>query len=137
MMKRLKIGIAEIFLLIIGLIILVGSLTFFSGCGAKDDGSFMNCHWAQVMITALGGLICAEALAAVIVSNRLFKAGLDLAAGLTSILTALVPGTIIPLCMMPDMHCRAVTQPVTLLLACAAFVAAIIGLILNLRRKEK
>ena len=136
-MKRLKIGIAEIFLLIIGLMILVGSLTFFSACGAKDYGSFMNCHWAQVMITALGGLISAEALAACIVPNRMFKAGLDLAAGLTSILTALVPGTLIPLCMMPDMHCRAVTQPVTLLLACAAFVAAIIGLILNLRRKEK
>lgn len=136
-MKRLKIGIAEIFLLIVGLLILVGSLTFFSACGAKDDSSFMNCHYAQMIITALGALICAEALAAVIIPNRMLRAGLDLAAGLTSIILALVPGTLIPLCMMPDMHCRAVMQPVTLLFACLAFAAAIVGLILNLKRKEK
>ena len=136
MMKRLKIRIAEIILLVTGLMILVGSLTVFSACGAKEDGSFMNCHWAQVIITSLGALISAEALAAVIVPNRMFKAGLDLAVGFTSILLALVPGTLIPLCMMPDMHCRAVTQPITLLLACLAFIAAVIGLILNLKRKE-
>lgn len=136
-MKRLKTGIAEIFLLIFGVLILVGSLTFFSACGAKEDGSFMSCHWAQMMITAFGALISAEALAAVLIPDRMFKAGLDTAAALTSALLALVPGTLIPLCMMPDMHCRAVTQPVTLLLACLAFVAAVAGLILNLKRKEK
>ena len=41
------------------------------------------------------------------------------------------------ICMMPDMHCRTVTQPVALLFASAAFVAAVTGLILNIRRKEK
>lgn len=79
-MKRLKTGMAEIILLVIGLAIIIGSLTFFSACGAKEDGSFMNCHWAQVIITSLGALISAEALAAVIVPNRMFRAGLDLAA---------------------------------------------------------
>lgn len=136
-MKRLKTGMAEIILLVIGLVIIIGSLTFFSACGAKEDGSFMNCHWAQVIITSLGALISAEALAAVIVPNRMFRSGLDLAACLTSIIIALVPGTLISLCMMPDMHCRTVTQPVTLLFASAAFVAAVTGLILNIRRKEK
>lgn len=136
-MKRLKIGIAEIILLIIGLLIFLGSLTFFSACGAKEDGSFMNCHWAQMIITALGALISAEALAAVIIPNRMFKAGLDTAAALTAVILALVPGTLIPLCMMPDMHCRAVMQPVSLLFACLAFIAAVAGLILNLKRKEK
>ena len=53
-MKRLKTGMAEIILLVIGLAIIIGSLTFFSACGAKEDGNFMNCHWAQVIITSLG-----------------------------------------------------------------------------------
>ena len=80
-MKRLKTGMAEIILLVIGLAIIIGSLTFFSACGAKEDGSFMNCHWAQVIITSLGALISAEALAAVIVPNRMFRAGLEHSVG--------------------------------------------------------
>lgn len=131
-----KFSIPDLVTAVLSAVLLVGSFTFFAACGPKDDGSYMNCHNAQVMLTALGALLTAQSIAAFAVPDRRVKAGLNLATVLTAVLTALVPQTLISLCMMPDMHCRMVTQPVGMLLASLVAVAALVSAILNLKRKE-
>lgn len=133
---KFKFSITDLITLVLSAALLVGSFTFFAACGAKDDGSFMNCHNAQIMLTALGALLTAQSLAAFIVPDRRVKAGLNLATTLTAVVTALVPQTLIPLCMMPDMHCRSVTQPMAMLFASLVAVAALVSAVLNLKRKE-
>lgn len=133
---KFKFSITDLITLVLSAALLVGSFTFFAACGAKDDGSFMNCHNAQIMLTALGALLTAQSLAAFIVPDRRVKAGLNLATTLTAVVTALVPQTLIPLCMMPDMHCRSVTQPMAMLFASLVAVAALVSAVLNLKRRE-
>lgn len=133
---KFKCLIPEIILLIISLLICIGSFTFFSACPVHDD-AVMACHWAQNAVTALGALLSVMSVAAVAVPDRKFKAGLELSATLTAVLTALVPGVVINVCMMNGMRCVSTFRPFTILFASLAAVAALLCAILNLKRKEK
>ncbi len=133
---KLKSLIPEIILLILSLLICIGSFTFFSACPVHGD-TVMACHWAQNAVTALGALLSAISLAAVVIPDRKLKAGLELSATLTAILTAVVPGIVINVCMMNSMRCVSTFRPFTILFASLAAVAALFGAILNLKRKEK
>lgn len=128
--------IPEIILLILSLLICIGSFTFFSACPVHGD-TVMACHRAQNAVTALGALLSAISLAAVVIPDRKLKAGLELSATLTAILTAVVPGIVINVCMMNSMRCVSTFRPFTILFASLAAVAALFGAILNLKRKEK
>ena len=53
-MKKYRIGATDIALLVISILFFVGTLLWFGPCDhVKDDGSFMNCHWAGVILTGL------------------------------------------------------------------------------------
>lgn len=133
---KLKSLIPEIILLILSLLICIGSFTFFSACPVNGD-TVMACNWAQNAVTALGALLSAISLAAVVIPDRKLKAGLELSATLTAILMAVVPGIVINVCMMNSMRCVSTFRPFTILFASLAAVAALFGAILNLKRKEK
>lgn len=132
---KLKISIPEIFLLVISLVLCVGSFTFFSACEVGEN--VMACHWAQHAVTAFGVLLSVMALAALLIPDRKVKAGVELAATLTAVLTALVPGVVINLCMMDTMRCVSVFRPFTILFASLTAAAALLSAILNLRKKDK
>lgn len=133
---KLKYHIPEMLLFIISLLICIGSFTFFPACPVHDD-AIMACHWAQNAVTALGVLLSVMSLAAVVIPDRKLKAGLELAATLTAVLTALVPGIVINVCKMSSMHCVSTFRPFTILFASLAAVIALLSAILNLKRKEK
>lgn len=123
---KLKRLIPEMILFFISLLICVGSFTFFSACPVHDD-SIMACHWAQHTVTALGALLSVLSLAAVVIPDRKIKAGLELSATLTAVLTALVPGTVINVCMMNTMRCVSTFRPFTILFASLAALAALLS----------
>lgn len=120
---------------IISLVLCIGSFTFFSACEVGEN--VMACHWAQNAVTALGVLLSVMAIAALIIPDRKVKAGVELAATLTAVLTALVPKVVINLCMMDTMRCVSVFRPFTILFASITAVAALLSAILNLRKKDK
>lgn len=132
---KIKISISEIIMFIISLVLCIGSFTFFSACEVGEN--VMACHWAQNTVTAFGALLSVMALAALIIPDRRVKAGVELAATLTAVLTALVPNVVINLCMMDTMRCVSVFRPFTILFASITAVAALFSAILNLRKKEK
>lgn len=132
---KFKISISEIILFVISLVLCIGSFTFFSACGVGEN--IMACHWAQNAVTALGALLSVMALAALIIPDRKVKSGIELASTLAAVLTALVPGVVINLCMMDTMHCVSVFRPFTILFASVTAVAALLSAIINLRKKDK
>ncbi len=133
---KLKRLIPEIILFFFSLLICIGSFTFFSACQVHDD-TIMACHWAQNAVTALGALLSVISLAAIVIPDRKIKAGLELSATLTAVLTALIPGIVINVCMMNSMRCVSTFRPFTILFASLAAVAALLSAVLNLKRKEK
>ncbi len=116
-------------LFVICLIYTLGLFTFFHACGPKEDGTFMTCHWAEMALrgTALVMLI----QSAFILSHEILSVSAcghealasrfpDLsAAGAVlvppAVFSAVLPGNVIPLCMMESMRCRSIMRPYTLL----------------------
>lgn len=133
---KIKQSIPEIIMTVISLVILFGSFTFFAACPVAEAGSVMSCHYAQVMVTAFGGLLTVLSLMALLVPDRKVKGGICIGAAFVSVLTALTPAVLIPLCKMPQMHCRLVMQPFTILLASLTAAVAVTAAILHLKRKK-
>lgn len=107
----------------------VGIRTFISPC-IHEDGAFGSCHFAGQAVFGLSLLMTAEGVLAAVWNNAGVRRGIFLSVLLAGILGILIPGTLIGLCSMAAMRCRAVMRPaVTILfsLMCAAAAGGIIS----------
>lgn len=130
MMNKRKISILGIISAVFSLALLIGSLTFFkSVCGAD-----MHCHQANTVITIMGAVMFALSLIAVFLKNKV-GAILSFLTTVCGVVTALIPGVIMPLCMMADMSCQAAMKPWTILLSAAVALFSLLGGIICIRKK--
>ena len=112
--------------IVLGLALAVGVKTFLAPC-VHEDGSFGACHWAGQMLLGVGALLAALGLLALIHRDQSVRAGLLLAAAAASILGLLTPGTLISLCKMSTMRCRAIMQPAAMVLCALALLLSLAG----------
>ena len=126
-MKKQKFSIkaSDIVILAIGILFLIGSLTFFKACDAREDGGWMTCHWANQAVTGIAAVLAAEGLIHLLLSDSKIKIGLDAALIPTAVLAALIPDRLISLCMMDTMRCHAVFAPGVLVSAILVIAAAV------------
>ena len=122
--------IPAIIILVLALVVAIGSQTFLGAC-VHEDGSFGACHWASRALLGVGGLLAALALAALCVPSA--RLGLYIAMTLTCVLGILTPGTLIALCQMATMRCRALMQPATTILFALSLAASAVGAWLSRR----
>ena len=115
-------------MLVLALVISIGSLTFLSPC-IHEDGSVGACWWAGQALLGLGCLLGVLALLTLVSGRARF--GTYLSSIAVCILGILTPGTLISLCRMSSMHCRAVMQPVMIILFSVSALAAVIGVLLS------
>ena len=111
-----KVSVSDVILLVLSLILVVGSHVAFHACAAKPDGSWMVCHWAEHVVTALGAVFAVLSVARFFFAGKT-KAGISLSFVPLAVVTALVPGVIVNLCMMKDMHCHTVMRPAVVVLS--------------------
>ncbi|MBQ6322064.1 MAG: DUF4418 family protein [Lachnospiraceae bacterium] len=133
--------IVAVFVCLIALIGAVGSQTFLGAC-IHEDGSFGACHWAAQAIFGLALLLAAQSLCvitAVLTAGKSFpKAartsgicrGLFLAMALTCILAFFVPGSLIGLCSMETLRCRALMMPAMRILFTLSALLSVAGFFL-------
>ena len=96
-----------------GLLLAVGSMTVFSACGPKEDGTLMICHNAQIRIAMCGiGLAVLFAIAA-FVKSKAIKLICDTAALVLSVVTFMTPGVFVQICHLSNMHCQVRLKPFT------------------------
>ena len=115
-------------MLVLALVISIGSLTFLSPC-IHEDGSVGACWWAGRALLGLGCLLGVLALLTLVSGRARF--GTYLSSIAVCILGTLTPGTLISLCRMSSMHCRAVMQPAMIILFSVSALAAVIGVLLS------
>lgn len=105
-------------------------MTLLSPCGPKEDGTWMNCHYAGQAVRVLSLLAVATAAIGLRMPPRQRRVP-DALVALFGILAAILPGTVIHLCMMPQMRCRAIMRPGAIvfgvLLAAAALADILAG----------
>ena len=94
-----------------GLLLAVGSMTVFSACGPKEDGTLMICHNAQIRVAMCGiGLAVLFAIAA-FVKSKAIKLICDTAALVLSVVTFMTPGVLVHICLLSNMHCQVRLKP--------------------------
>ena len=103
-----------------------GSRSFLGPC-VHEDGTFGPCHWAGQALFGLALLMAAEAVIAAAWKNESIRKGLYIAMVLTAVLGILVPGTLIGLCGMATMRCRALMRPAMTILFAVMGIASAAG----------
>lgn len=131
--KNKRMGVWDVVLLALALILFVGLLTFLHPCGAKEDGSWMTCHWAGQALIGVSGAMLALAVVRLFVRGGV-KIGLDIGMMVLSVLAICVPGHLIGLCMMDTMRCRAVMTPGVTVIAILTIAAAVIDIFVQRKR---
>ncbi len=121
---------------VVSLLLVIGVLTVFSACGKKDDGTWMHCHDVQNMVAVCGVVMTVLFVICAFVTNKVFRLILNLAVLAAAIVAFLLPGTIMPMCMMNTMRCYTVMQPFVRIMSAVAALSALIGMISALRAKD-
>lgn len=137
-MKSLTKNLTAIVMLILSLVLAIGSVLWFHACGAMEDGSYMPCHWAQHAVTFCGTILSVLTLLRLVLpKSRNLSRGLSLAVIVLAVGTAILPNTVIPLCMMTDMRCHSIMRPAVIVLCVLIAVASCVDLILQGKSGEQ
>ena len=113
-MKRKRMEVLPALLVLLSALLTVGVLTFLGPC-VHEDGSRGTCHWAGRACAVTGGVLCAMSLLALVIRRPSVRAGLYLGMVPAALAAAVLPGGVIPLCMMATMRCQSVMKPAMLL----------------------
>lgn len=121
---------------ILCILFFLGTIFVFHPCEAKDDGTWMTCHYAGNLIS-LNSAICAILAIINIFVKSETKLGLYIANFVISIGTIFIPGTLVKLCMMNDMRCNSITKPCVIIFSIIIALLAFINLIVILLNQKK
>ena len=117
-------------------LLVLGVMTLFKACGPAEDGTFMHCHDVQLCVFALGLCLAGLSLVLVFLSrSRLVRLFLEGAGLVLSAAAALLPGRLMPMCMMETMRCQALMKPFVTLTACLLAILFAVSLAGDLRKR--
>ena len=137
-MDFLKKNITGIVEVLLGIILTLGVLTVFGACGATPEGKMMACHWAENVVKVLGIVFILLGAVRIVLKDKGTKKGISIALLALSVVTFLIPGKIISLCMMDSMACHSAFKPfVTVLSVLLALSALADIVILSITGKDK
>ncbi|MBP3871168.1 MAG: DUF4418 family protein [Faecalicoccus sp.] len=103
--------IAKYISLSLSIILTAGVMTVFQACPIKEDGTWMHCHDAQMLVFFLGLALIVLNLISLFVHKKTALSILGVAGILLCIGAFLIPGTFNPMCMMSTMRCHAIMKP--------------------------
>ena len=129
-MNKKRIRGIDMVLFLLCLVFAVGMLTFLKTCGAKEDGSFMNCQWAWRAVTGISVLMAIQSFVMIVLRNNGIGEGISISLVLETILALVLPGCVIPLCMMETMRCHAIMKPGVMVFGIIIAVLSAINVVL-------
>ena len=136
-MNKIKSRIGGIILFILCIMLTAGTKLIFPACAAHDDGSFMNCHWAEQAVFGAGLALTAISLIVLVSGKGKAASGASLALIPIAAITAVIPDILIPLCKMPMMRCHTAMRPAIIVISCLIAAAALVNAVMILRKKEE
>ena len=131
-----QISISGICLLILSLALAVGTQSVFRACGIHEDGSYGRCHYAQLVVGLIALLMAAGAVLILLLRTREVFVAISVLTICESVLTLLIPGKIIPLCMMSTMSCLARMKPFAMTMSIVILLFSGCNLLLALLQRR-
>ena len=113
------------------LLLAAGSATVFSACGMKEDGAWMRCHSTQDTVVLCAFVLSAVLLFQAFLHQRILRVILNVIGVTGAVLIFLIPGNLMPMCMMHTMRCYTLFQPfvrIMTVLICLICIANVIRL---------
>jgi hypothetical protein len=98
-------------------------------CAPKDDGTYMNCHKANIVVAVLSIVITIIAILLPLIKESMNRCVLLATSAVASLISAITPGIIISLCMMPEMTCRSIFRPFTIAISFMILLLSLGGLL--------
>lgn len=123
-------------LLTLSAIFLFAAAAFLFQCPKMDNGAYMNCHKANMAVAFISCIIVILGFLLFFMKERIVSILLSGIIALASVISAIVPGIIISLCMMPEMTCRAVFRPVDMICSLLILVFAVINLFISIKKEN-
>jgi hypothetical protein len=96
-------------------------------CSPMEDGTYMNCHKANIAVAVLAGVIAVIGILLFVLRGKMVRRILLGVSAVAAVICALTPGIIISLCMMPEMTCRAVLRPIAIIGSVVILLFVIVG----------
>ena len=106
-----KIRGISLIMAVAGLLLAAGCMTIVSACLPKADGSYMNCHNAQIAVAVCGICLALLFLAEAFVRNKTARLILDAAALALCPVIFMIPGTLVHICLLSKMYCQVRLRP--------------------------
>ena len=117
--------------LVLSILLTAGVKLIFHACGPMEDGSFMHCHNAEQAVFFIGCAMTVMSVIMLAVKKAKIRRIISVVMIPVSIVTALIPNTIIKMCMMTDMRCHSVMKPAVIIISAIIAVYSVIYLIVN------
>lgn len=136
-MKDKKFPVLSLVSAVLGGVLSVGVATVFSACGPKEDGSWMHCHDTQLALIACGIIIAVVLALATFLKSPGARKALYVIAIILCIVVLLLPGIIMPLCMVDTMRCHVVMAPFARIMAAIIGVLSIVSLVTVVKESKK
>ncbi len=113
----------------LALLLALGSVSVFSACGALPDGSWMRCRRAQDAVTLSAAVLTALLVLQGLVRSKAVRIILNCAAVALCAAVFLLPGTLLPMCMLKTHSCYTALQPFARVMAVLIAGSCIPGLL--------
>ena len=98
--QKKGIGVCPLLQIVLNAIFFVGIQTIFAPCEPHEDGTWMTCHWAGEALLGIAAVMLVMSLLHLLPLRTGMKEGLVFAMIPVSFLIIVLPGRLIPLCMM-------------------------------------
>ncbi|MBQ8941074.1 MAG: DUF4418 family protein [Firmicutes bacterium] len=134
-MKTSKVTPTDIILPILSALLALGAVFLFHACPAKEDGSFMSCHWAQETVFGLGCVMTVISGLHAGADSRRMKTGISLSMIPVEIYTALVPGCVVKLCAMKNMRCHTAMRPAVVIISILLLITSAVDIYIGSKRE--
>ena len=135
-MRSSKITLLKLIPSGLSLLLALGSFTVFAACGVKEDGSWMRCHSAQTTVTLCAVLLSAFLVWPAFVRKRALRIVLNGIGIAGSIAVFLIPGKLMPMCMMRTMRCYTLFQPFVRIMAVLVACCCLIQIVQAIRERR-
>ena len=121
----------------LGLMLSAGTATLFHACDMKDDGTWMKCHTAQEAVIAAGLAAALWFLIAELIRYYVIRVLLYILGVLGCIVIFMLPGTVMPMCVLRTMRCCTVMQPYVIIMASATAIASAVNVIREVKSQRR
>ncbi len=122
--------------LALSLLLTLGSFTVFAACGIKEDGSWMRCHSTQTTVTICAAVLSACLLLQAFIRQKVLRIILNSIGMAGSTIIFLLPGKLMPMCMMHTMRCYTLFQPFVRIMAALVACSCLIQVIRAARERR-